>query len=100
MGRPSLPVRGEGRPSLLIKASKKRKDYLRKEIFGGCLFSMQGKVEICGVNTSKLKVLKSDETRELLIKSHNGDKAAREELISGNLRLVLSVCLLYTSRCV
>lgn len=52
---------------------------------------MQGKVEICGVNTSKLKVLKSDETRELLIKSHNGDKAAREELISGNLRLVLSV---------
>ena len=41
---------------------------------------MQGKVEICGVNTSKLKVLKSDETRELLIKSHNGDKAAREEL--------------------
>ena len=52
---------------------------------------MQGKGEICGVNTSKLKVLKSDETRELLIKSHNGDKAAREELISGNLRLVLSV---------
>ena len=52
---------------------------------------MQGKVEICGVNTSKLKVLKSDENRELLIKSHNGDKAAREELISGNLRLVLSV---------
>ena len=43
------------------------------------------------MNTSKLKVLKSDETRELLIKSHNGDKAAREELISGNLRLVLSV---------
>jgi len=79
-------VREEGRPSLLIKASKKRKDYLRKEIFGGGLFSMQGKVEICGVNTSKLKVLKSDETRELLIKSHNGDKAAREELISGNLR--------------
>ena len=91
MGRFSLPVREEGRPSLLIKASKKRKDYLRKEIFGGGLFSMQGKVEICGVNTSKLKVLKSDETRELLIKSHNGDKAAREELISGNLRLVLSV---------
>ena len=91
MGRLSLPVREEGRPSLLIKASKKRKDYLRKEIFGGGLFSMQGKVEICGVNTSKLKVLKSDETRELLIKSHNGDKAAREELISGNLRLVLSV---------
>lgn len=52
---------------------------------------MQGKVEICGVNTSQLKVLKSGEMRELLIKSHNGDKAARETLISGNLRLVLSV---------
>ena len=52
---------------------------------------MQGKVEICGVNTSRLKVLKSEETRELLIKSHNGDKGARETLISGNLRLVLSV---------
>lgn len=52
---------------------------------------MQGKVEICGVNTSRLKVLKSDEMRELLIKSHNGDKSAREQLIAGNLRLVLSV---------
>ena len=52
---------------------------------------MQGKVEICGVNTSKLKVLGSGETRELLIRAHDGDKAAREKLIQGNLRLVLSV---------
>lgn len=52
---------------------------------------MQGKVEICGVNTSRLKVLKSSEMKELLIRSHNGDKQAREELIAGNLRLVLSV---------
>ena len=52
---------------------------------------MQGKVEICGVNTSRLQVLKSDEMRELLVKSHNGDKQAREKLIAGNLRLVLSV---------
>ena len=52
---------------------------------------MQGKVEICGVNTARLKVLKSDEMRELLIRSHEGDKDAREQLISGNLRLVLSV---------
>lgn len=52
---------------------------------------MQGKVEICGVNTSRLKVLKSDEMRELLIKSHEGDQDAREKLIAGNLRLVLSV---------
>lgn len=52
---------------------------------------MQGKVEICGVNTSRLKVLKSDETRELLIRCHEGDKAARDKLIQCNLRLVLSV---------
>ena len=42
---------------------------------------MQGKVEICGINTARLKVLKSEETRELLVKSRNGDSAAREALI-------------------
>ena len=52
---------------------------------------MQGKVEICGVNTSKLKVLRNEETMELLRRTKEGDKQAREELISGNLRLVLSV---------
>lgn len=52
---------------------------------------MQYKVELSGVNTAKLPVLKHDETRELLQKSRNGDAAAREALISGNLRLVLSV---------
>ena len=52
---------------------------------------MQGKVEICGVNTSKLKVLPGNETMELLVKAQNGDKEARDALISGNLRLVLSV---------
>lgn len=52
---------------------------------------MQGKVEICGVNTATLKVLKSDEMRELLVRSHEGDKDARDRLIAGNLRLVLSV---------
>lgn len=59
---------------------------------------MQGKVEICGVNTSKLKVLKSDEMRELLIKCHEGDREAREKLIAGNLRLVLSVIQRFGSR--
>lgn len=52
---------------------------------------MQHKVEICGVNTSKLKVLKNEETRALLLRAKEGDQQAREELISGNLRLVLSV---------
>ena len=52
---------------------------------------VQGKVEICGVNTAKLKVLKSEESLELLRRARAGDMQAREELISGNLRLVLSV---------
>lgn len=62
------------------------------------VFIVQTKVEICGVNTSELKVLKSDETRELLIKSRNGDKNAREKLISCNLRLVLSVIHRFSNR--
>ncbi len=52
---------------------------------------MQGKVEICGVNTAKLKVLRGEETAQLLRRTKEGDKQAREELIEGNLRLVLSV---------
>ena len=49
------------------------------------------KVEICGINTSKLKTLTEEEKEELLQKTAAGDKKAREELIDGNLRLVLSV---------
>ena len=52
---------------------------------------MQGKVEICGVNTAKLPVLKNEETIALMKKARAGDQKARDELISGNLRLVLSV---------
>lgn len=56
------------------------------------------KVEICGVNTSKLPVLKEKEKIELLKKNRQGDKQAREELISGNLRLVLSVVQKFSNR--
>ena len=59
---------------------------------------MQHKVEICGVNTSKLKVLKNEETRALLLKAKEGDQQAREELISGYLRLVLSVIQRFSNR--
>ena len=59
---------------------------------------MQGKVEICGVNTSKLKVLKNEETMELLRRTKQGDMEAREQLISGNLRLVLSVIQKFSGR--
>lgn len=56
------------------------------------------KVEICGVNTAKLKVLKESEKTELLKKAHAGDKKAREELVTGNLRLVLSVIQRFANR--
>lgn len=52
---------------------------------------MINRVEICGVNTSKLPVLSNEEKDELLEKIKNGDKEAREKFINGNLRLVLSV---------
>ena len=52
---------------------------------------MQGKVEICGVNTARLKTLTPAQMDELLIKTKNGDENARQTLIEGNLRLVLSV---------
>lgn len=58
----------------------------------------QSKVEICGVNTAKLQTLKNNEMRELLDRSHHGDKDARDKLICGNLRLVLSVIQRFTSR--
>ena len=59
---------------------------------------MQSKVEICGVNTAKLKVLKNSETIALLKRTKEGDMEARQTLIEGNLRLVLSVIQKFTSR--
>ena len=61
-----------------------------------------GKVEICGVNTSSLKLLSESRKQELLIKIKNGtpseSKKARDEMINGNLRLVLSVIQRFTNR--
>ena len=52
---------------------------------------MMNKVELCGVNTSKLPLLREDEKEELFRRIQKGDEKAREEYIKGNLRLVLSV---------
>lgn len=52
---------------------------------------VQGKVEICGVNTAKLPLLKAADKEALFAKIREGDTAARETYIEGNLRLVLSV---------
>ena len=57
-----------------------------------------GKVDICGINTAKLPVLSEKEKTELLKRAKNGDKAARETMINGNLRLVLSVVQKFASR--
>ena len=59
---------------------------------------MQGKVEICGVNTAKLGTLKAGETEALLRRSKAGDREARQKLIEGNLRLVLSVIQRFSGR--
>ena len=56
------------------------------------------KVEICGVNTSTLKVLSDEEKRALLLRVKDGDNEARQELIYGNLRLVLSIVQRFTGR--
>ena len=56
------------------------------------------KVEICGVNTSTLKVLSDEEKRSLLLRTKEGDEGARQELIYGNLRLVLSIIQRFTGR--
>ena len=56
------------------------------------------KVEICGVNTASLKVLKEEEKRQLLLNSKSGDLHSREVLIDGNLRLVLSIIQRFSSR--
>ena len=56
------------------------------------------KVEICGVNTAKLVVLKESENMELLRKMHEGSPAARDRLVRGNLRLVLSVIQRFSNR--
>lgn len=59
---------------------------------------MQGKVEISGVSTAGLKVLKSEEMTELLRRVKQGDQEARQQMIEGNLRLVLSVVQRFSSR--
>ena len=56
------------------------------------------KVELCGVNTSALKVLSDEEKRALLLRTKEGDMCARQELIYGNLRLVLSIIQRFTGR--
>jgi RNA polymerase sporulation-specific sigma factor len=59
---------------------------------------MRGKVELCGVNTSELRVLKNEEMKDLLRRVKEGDQEARQQMIEGNLRLVLSVIQRFAGR--
>ena len=64
---------------------------------GGKQDMAQGKVEICGVNTAKLPLLKADEKEKLFAQIESGDQEARQKYIEGNLRLVLSVIKRFSS---
>ena len=75
-----------------------RADILKALRMGGGDFYMLGKVEICGVNTTKLPTLTAAETDALLHRAKDGDSAARERLVEGNLRLVLAVLQRFSGR--
>ena len=75
-----------------------RADILKALRMGGGDFYMLGKVEICGVNTTKLPTLTAAETDALLARAKDGDSLAREKLVEGNLRLVLSVIQRFAGR--
>ena len=75
-----------------------RADILKALRMGGGDSFMLGKVEICGVNTTKLPTLTAAETDALLRRAKDGDSSAREQLVEGNLRLVLSVIQRFSGR--
>ena len=93
---PSIGKKASGDTDLTVRDRRRAARPIGR-ICKGAAF-MQGKVEIAGVNTAKLKVLKSSETQQLLLRAKAGDMQAREELIAGNLRLVLSVIQRFANR--
>ncbi len=77
----------------------KKTTFLSKQDKKGVIIISKHKVEITGINTSKIKVLTDEEKNELFKKYKNGDEKARDELAYGNLKLVLSILKRYQNRC-
>ena len=77
----------------------KKTTFLSKQDKKGVIIISKHKVEITGINTSKIKVLTDEEKNELFKKYKNGDQKARDELACGNLKLVLSILKRYQNRC-
>ncbi len=77
----------------------KKTTFLSKQEKKGVIIISKHKVEITGINTSKIKVLTDEEKNELFKKYKNGDQKARDELACGNLKLVLSILKRYQNRC-
>ena len=77
----------------------KKTTFLSKQEKKGVIIISKHKVEITGINTSKIKVLTDEEKNELFKKYKNGDEKARDELAYGNLKLVLSILKRYQNRC-
>lgn len=85
---------GTSKEKMIVWLNKKKiKNPLNQEVS-----VLVNKVEICGVNTSKLPILTNTQKDELFKRIKNGDKSAREEFIRGNLRLVLSVIQRFNNR--
>ena len=77
----------------------KKTTFLSKQDKKGVIIISKHKVEITGINTSKIKVLTDEENNELFKKYKNGDQKAHDELACGNLKLVLSILKRYQNRC-
>jgi RNA polymerase sporulation-specific sigma factor len=84
--------------SLCIKFPPQEILYTVQQLPVGGKTLTRNKVEICGVDTSKLPVLKNDEMRKLFQEMQSGETSAREKLVNGNLRLVLSVIQRFNNR--
>ena len=87
---------GAGDSGTSVRLQKKKRTSGREE--AGKYYMYVNKVEICGINTSKLPIMKDVEMEDMIERIRSGDTALRDEFITGNLRLVLSVIQKFQNR--